>query len=192
MYTKSVWRVGGWTPARLSDIQPCWKFLQQQWLHAPQSNYLNHCSSRGIGSLYSEWGDWGITRLTLVFNQICIGHLVPKLKRTIRSFPGNRWSKRIWKLGFAYATCYKNLWFSVIISKECSIRGTLFYIPSTELALLHRKWINKNAAPPESRSMWLYHFRWVLLWSKGWFSVMIDQLRVLMTPPFITDRHYYA
>lgn len=44
----------------------------------PRANYLNHCSSRGIGSLYSEWGDMGITRLTLVFNQICIGHLVPQ------------------------------------------------------------------------------------------------------------------
>ncbi|EIQ0262327.1 inverse autotransporter adhesin YeeJ, partial [Escherichia coli] len=25
----------------------------------PRANYLNHCSSRGIGSLYSEWGDMG-------------------------------------------------------------------------------------------------------------------------------------
>ncbi|EOJ3387329.1 hypothetical protein ACM2NV_004437, partial [Shigella sonnei] len=25
----------------------------------PRANYLNHSSSRGIGSLYSEWGDMG-------------------------------------------------------------------------------------------------------------------------------------
>ncbi|ENZ8676437.1 inverse autotransporter adhesin YeeJ, partial [Escherichia coli] len=25
----------------------------------PRANYLNHCSSRGIGSLYGEWGDMG-------------------------------------------------------------------------------------------------------------------------------------
>lgn len=45
----------------------------------PRANYLNHSSSRGIGSLYSEWGDMGhYTTLKLVFNQICIGHLVPQ------------------------------------------------------------------------------------------------------------------
>lgn len=44
----------------------------------PRADHLNHSRSRGIGSLYSEWGDMGHYRLKLVFNQICIGHLVPQ------------------------------------------------------------------------------------------------------------------
>ena len=56
----------------------------------PRADHLNHSRSRGIGSLYSEWGDMGITRLTLVFNQICIGHLVPQTQSEQYVVSGNR------------------------------------------------------------------------------------------------------
>ena len=69
----------------------------------PRANYLNHCSSRGIGSLYSEWGDMGHYTTDAGFQS----------NMYWSSSPANSLATGdqsvFEKLGFAYATCYKNL-----------------------------------------------------------------------------------
>lgn len=44
----------------------------------PRANYLNTVVPEASGHCTVNGEIWGITRLTLVFNQICIGHLVPQ------------------------------------------------------------------------------------------------------------------
>lgn len=83
----------------------------------PRANYLNHCSSRGIGSLYSEWGDMGhyTTDAGFQSNMYWSSSPANSSEQYVVSLATGDQSV-FEKLGFAYATCYKNLRFSVIIS----------------------------------------------------------------------------
>ena len=83
----------------------------------PRANYLNHCSSRGIGSLYSEWGDMGhyTTDAGFQSNMYWSSSPANSSEQYVVSLATGDQSV-FEKLGFAYATCYKNLGFSVIIS----------------------------------------------------------------------------
>lgn len=83
----------------------------------PRANYLNHCSSRGIGSLYSEWGDMGhyTTDAGFQSNMYWSSSPANSSEQYVVSLATGDQSV-FEKLGFAYATCYKNLLFSVIIS----------------------------------------------------------------------------
>ncbi|HCB9757143.1 TPA: inverse autotransporter adhesin YeeJ [Escherichia coli] len=76
----------------------------------PRADHLNHSRSRGIGSLYSEWGDMGHYTTEAGFQS----------KMYWSSSPANSSEQYVVslatgdqsvfeKLGFAYATCYKNL-----------------------------------------------------------------------------------
>lgn len=76
----------------------------------PRANYLNHCSSRGIGSLYSEWGDMGhyTTDAGFQSNMYWSSSPVNSSEQYVVSLATGDQSV-FEKLGFAYATCYKNL-----------------------------------------------------------------------------------
>lgn len=76
----------------------------------PRANYLNHCSSRGIGSLYSEWGDMGhyTTEAGFQSNMYWSSSPANSSEQYVVSLATGDQSV-FEKLGFAYATCYKNL-----------------------------------------------------------------------------------
>lgn len=76
----------------------------------PRANYLNHSSSRGIGSLYSEWGDMGhyTTEAGFQSNMYWSSSPVNSNEQYVVSLATGDQSV-FEKLGFAYATCYKNL-----------------------------------------------------------------------------------
>ncbi len=76
----------------------------------PRANYLNHCSSRGIGSLYSEWGDMGhyTTDAGFQSNMYWSSSPANSSEQYVVSLATGDQSV-FEKLGFAYATCYKNL-----------------------------------------------------------------------------------
>ncbi len=76
----------------------------------PRANYLNHCSSRGIGSLYGEWGDMGhyTTDAGFQSNMYWSSSPANSSEQYVVSLATGDQSV-FEKLGFAYATCYKNL-----------------------------------------------------------------------------------
>lgn len=76
----------------------------------PRANYLNHSSSRGIGSLYSEWGDMGhyTTEAGFQSNMYWSSSPANSNEQYVASLATGDQSV-FEKLGFAYATCYKNL-----------------------------------------------------------------------------------
>lgn len=76
----------------------------------PRANYLNHCSSRGIGSLYSEWGYMGhyTTDAGFQSNMYWSSSPANSSEQYVVSLATGDQSV-FEKLGFAYATCYKNL-----------------------------------------------------------------------------------
>ncbi len=76
----------------------------------PRANYLNHYSSRGIGSLYSEWGDMGhyTTDAGFQSNMYWSSSPANSSEQYVVSLATGDQSV-FEKLGFAYATCYKNL-----------------------------------------------------------------------------------
>lgn len=76
----------------------------------PRANYLNHCSSRGIGSLYSEWGDMGhyTTDAGFQSNMYWSSSPANSSEQYVVSLATGDQSV-FEKLGFAYATYYKNL-----------------------------------------------------------------------------------
>ncbi|EFO3703482.1 inverse autotransporter adhesin-like protein YeeJ [Escherichia coli] len=76
----------------------------------PRANYLNHCSSRGIGSLYSEWGDMGhyTTDAGFQSNMYWSSSPANSSEQYVVSLATGDQSV-FEKLGFAYATCYKNI-----------------------------------------------------------------------------------
>ncbi|MCH6623903.1 inverse autotransporter adhesin-like protein YeeJ [Escherichia coli] len=76
----------------------------------PRANYLNHRSSRGIGSLYSEWGDMGhyTTDAGFQSNMYWSSSPANSSEQYVVSLATGDQSV-FEKLGFAYATCYKNL-----------------------------------------------------------------------------------
>ncbi len=83
----------------------------------PRADHLNHSRSRGIGSLYSEWGDMGhyTTEAGFQSNMYWSSSPANSSEQYVVSLATGDQSV-FEKLGFAYATCYKNLRFSVIIS----------------------------------------------------------------------------
>ncbi len=72
----------------------------------PRANYLNHCSSRGIGSLYSEWGDMGhyTTDAGFQSNMYWSSSPANSSEQYVVSLATGDQSV-FEKLGFAYATC---------------------------------------------------------------------------------------
>ncbi|HEL4564291.1 TPA: inverse autotransporter adhesin YeeJ [Escherichia coli] len=76
----------------------------------PRANYLNHSSSRCIGSLYSEWGDMGhyTTDAGFQSNMYWSSSPANSSEQYVVSLATGDQSV-FEKLGFAYATCYKNL-----------------------------------------------------------------------------------
>lgn len=76
----------------------------------PRANYLNHCSSRGIGSLYSEWGDMGhyTTDAGFQSNMYWSSSPANSSEQYVVSLATGDQSV-FEKLGFSYTTCYKNL-----------------------------------------------------------------------------------
>ncbi|EFM1674614.1 inverse autotransporter adhesin YeeJ [Escherichia coli] len=76
----------------------------------PRANYLNHSSSRGIGSLYSEWGDMGhyTTEAGFQSNMYWSSSPANSNEQYVVSLATGDQSV-FENLGFAYATCYKNL-----------------------------------------------------------------------------------
>lgn len=76
----------------------------------PRANYLKHSSSRGIGSLYSEWGDMGhyTTEAGFQSNMYWSSSPANSNEQYVVSLATGDQSV-FEKLGFAYATCYKNL-----------------------------------------------------------------------------------
>ncbi len=76
----------------------------------PRANYLNHSSFRGIGSLYSEWGDMGhyTTEAGFQSNMYWSSSPANSNEQYVVSLATGDQSV-FEKLGFAYATCYKNL-----------------------------------------------------------------------------------
>ncbi|MEB2472695.1 inverse autotransporter adhesin YeeJ [Escherichia coli] len=76
----------------------------------PRANYLNHCSSRGIGSLYSEWGDMGHYTTDAGFQSNMYWSSSPANSSEQYVVSLTTGDQSVFeKLGFAYATCYKNL-----------------------------------------------------------------------------------
>lgn len=75
-----------------------------------RANYLNHCSSRGIGSLYSEWGDMGhyTTDAGFQSNMYWSSSPANSSEQYVVSLATGDQSV-FEKLGFSYTTCYKNL-----------------------------------------------------------------------------------
>ncbi|MFL9165728.1 Ig-like domain-containing protein [Escherichia coli] len=76
----------------------------------PRADHLNHSRSRGIGSLYSEWGDMGhyTTDAGFQSNMYWSSSPANSSKQYVVSLATGDQSV-FEKLGFAYATCYKNL-----------------------------------------------------------------------------------
>ncbi|HIC2924904.1 TPA: Ig-like domain-containing protein [Escherichia coli] len=76
----------------------------------PRANYLNHSRSLGIGSLYSEWGDMGhyTTEAGFQSNMYWSSSPANSNEQYVVSLATGDQSV-FEKLGFAYATCYKNL-----------------------------------------------------------------------------------
>lgn len=76
----------------------------------PRANYLNHSSSRGIGSLYSEWGDMGHYTTEAGFQSNMYWSSSPANSNEQYVVSLATGDQTVFeKLGFAYATCYKNL-----------------------------------------------------------------------------------
>ncbi|HGU2155754.1 TPA: inverse autotransporter adhesin YeeJ [Escherichia coli] len=76
----------------------------------PRADHLNHSRSRGIGSLYSEWGDMGhyTTDAGFQSNMYWSSSPANSSEQYVVSLATGAQSV-FEKLGFAYATCYKNL-----------------------------------------------------------------------------------
>ena len=76
----------------------------------PRADHLNHSRSRGIGSLYSEWGDMGhyTTDASFQSNMYWSSSPANSSEQYVVSLATGDQSV-FEKLGFAYATCYKNL-----------------------------------------------------------------------------------
>ncbi|EKH4619445.1 inverse autotransporter adhesin YeeJ [Escherichia coli] len=76
----------------------------------PRADHLNHSRSRGIGSLYSEWGDMGhyTTEAGFQSNMYWSSSPANSSEQYVVSLATVDQSV-FEKLGFAYATCYKNL-----------------------------------------------------------------------------------
>lgn len=76
----------------------------------PRADHLNHSRSRGIGSLYSEWGDMGhyTTEAGFQANMYWSSSPANSSEQYVVSLATGDQSV-FEKLGFAYATCYKNL-----------------------------------------------------------------------------------
>ena len=76
----------------------------------PLGDHLNHSRSRGIGSLYSEWGDMGhyTTEAGFQSNMYWSSSPANSSEQYVVSLATGDQSV-FEKLGFAYATCYKNL-----------------------------------------------------------------------------------
>ncbi len=76
----------------------------------PRADHLNHSRSRGIGSLYSEWGDMGhyTTEAGFQSNMYWSSSPANSNEQYVVSLATGDQSA-FEKLGFAYATCYKNL-----------------------------------------------------------------------------------
>lgn len=76
----------------------------------PRADHLNHSRSRGIGSLYSEWGDMGHYTTDAGFQSNMYWSSSPanlSEQYVVSLATGDQ--SVFEKLGFAYATCYKNL-----------------------------------------------------------------------------------
>lgn len=76
----------------------------------PRADHLNHSRSRGIGSLYSEWGDMGhyMTEAGFQSNMYWSSSPANSSEQYVVSLATGDQSV-FEKLGFAYATCYKNI-----------------------------------------------------------------------------------
>ncbi|HCP6017216.1 TPA: inverse autotransporter adhesin YeeJ [Escherichia coli] len=76
----------------------------------PRADHLNHSRSRGIGSLYSEWGDMGhyTTEAGFQSNMYWSSSPANSSEQYVVSLATGDQSV-FEKLGLAYATCYKNL-----------------------------------------------------------------------------------
>ncbi|EAC1378078.1 TPA: inverse autotransporter adhesin YeeJ [Escherichia coli] len=76
----------------------------------PRADHLNHSRSRGIRSLYSEWGDMGhyTTDAGFQSNMYWSSSPANSSEQYVVSLATGDQSV-FEKLGFAYATCYKNL-----------------------------------------------------------------------------------
>ncbi|EQA9282218.1 inverse autotransporter adhesin YeeJ [Escherichia coli] len=76
----------------------------------PRADHLNHSRSRGIGSLYSEWGDMGhyTTEAGFQSNMYWSSSPANSSEQYVVSLATGDQSV-FEKLGFAYATCYKNI-----------------------------------------------------------------------------------
>ncbi len=76
----------------------------------PRADHLNHSRSRGIGSLSSEWGDMGhyTTEAGFQSNMYWSSSPANSSEQYVVSLATGDQSV-FEKLGFAYATCYKNL-----------------------------------------------------------------------------------
>lgn len=76
----------------------------------PRADHLNHSRSRGIGSLYSEWGDMGhyTTEAGFQSNMYWSSSPANSSEQYVVSL-ATGYQSVFEKLGFAYATCYKNL-----------------------------------------------------------------------------------
>lgn len=76
----------------------------------PRADHLNHSRSRGIGSLYSEWGDMGhyTTDAGFQSNMYWSSSPANSSEQYVVSLATGDQSV-FEKLGCAYATCYKNL-----------------------------------------------------------------------------------
>ncbi|HBE4820054.1 TPA: inverse autotransporter adhesin YeeJ [Escherichia coli] len=74
----------------------------------PRADHLNHSRSRGIGSLYSEWGDMGhyTTEAGFQSNMYWSSSPANSSEQYVVSLATGDQSV-FEKLGFAYATCYK-------------------------------------------------------------------------------------
>lgn len=76
----------------------------------PRADHLNHSRSRGIGSLYSEWGDMGHYTAEAGFQSNMYWSSSPANSNEQYVVSLATGDQSVFeKLGFAYATCYKNL-----------------------------------------------------------------------------------
>ncbi|EFG6514665.1 Ig-like domain-containing protein [Escherichia coli] len=76
----------------------------------PLGDHLNHSRSRGIGSLYSEWGDMGHYTTEAGFHSNMYWSSSPANSNEQYVVSLATGDQSVFeKLGFAYATCYKNL-----------------------------------------------------------------------------------
>lgn len=76
----------------------------------PRADHLNHSRSRGIGSLYSEWGDMGHYTTDAGFQSNMYWSSSPANSSEQYVVSLATGDQNVFeKLGFAYVTCYKNL-----------------------------------------------------------------------------------